>query len=44
MSLFFDNLDVTALKLSRKPRVPDERECVRSWFKFPVNKKTKHEK
>ena len=40
---FFDNIDVTALKSSGKPRVADARECVRIWFNFPVNKKTKHE-
>ena len=36
---FFDNLDVTTLKSSRKPHVAG---CARIWFNFPVNKKTKH--
>ena len=37
---FFDNLDVTALKSSRKPHVAG---CARMRFNFPVNKKTKQE-
>ena len=40
---FFDNLDVTALKSSRKPRVAGCARMSENWFNFPVNKKTKHE-